>query len=69
MRLEAAPATVTLRGTPAAPGLAAGRLVRLAAPARRPRRPGTPAEERASFGSALEHDRATLAGLIEAAAG
>lgn len=68
MRLEAAPATLTLRGTPAAPGLAAGRVVRLAPPARRLRRAGTAAEERASFIAALEHDRATLAGLIEAAA-
>src|SRR5262249_55580485 len=68
MRLETAPASVTLHGTPAAPGLAAGRLVRLAPAARRLRRGGTPAEERASFVDALEGDRATLAGLIEAAA-
>src|SRR5690349_13806750 len=68
MRLEAAPVTLTLRGTPAAPGLAAGRLVHLAPIARRLRRAGTPAEERASFSSALEHDRGALAGMIEAAA-
>src|SRR5713101_1438778 len=68
MRLDASPGTVALRGTPAAPGLAAGRLVRLVAAPRALHRAGSPAEERAILSAAIERDRAGLARLIEAAA-
>jgi phosphotransferase system enzyme I (PtsI) len=67
MRLDQTPGTVALRGTPAAPGLAAGRLVRLVAAPRTQRRAGSPAEERAMLSAALERDRAGLGRLIEAA--
>src|SRR5260221_2773134 len=68
MRLEARSGMVTLRGTPAAPGLAAGRLIRLASAQRILRHAGSPAEERAKLEAAIAGDRAGLARLIAAAA-
>jgi len=56
---------IRLAGTAAAPGLAAGRLVRLAAAERAARRHGTPEEERAALTTAVAAARDALAALAE----
>ena len=56
---------IRLTGTGAAPGLAAGRLVRLAQVERAPRRRGTPEAERAALAAAAARARDALAALAE----
>lgn len=60
---------IRLTGTSAAPGLAAGRLVRLAVTERARRRRGTPEEERQSLAAAAQSARQALAALAADAAG
>ncbi|MGH2404918.1 MAG: phosphoenolpyruvate-utilizing N-terminal domain-containing protein, partial [bacterium] len=60
-------AMVQLKGTPAAPGLAAGPLVRIAAAQRPTRKRGAPAAERESLAAAISVAREHLLSLAEKA--
>ena len=60
-------AMVQLKGMPAAPGLAAGPLVRIAAAQRSTRRRGTPAEERKALAAAIGSAQQHLASLADKA--
>jgi phosphotransferase system enzyme I (PtsI) len=67
MGLETKTAMVFLTGTPAAPGLAAGPVVRLDSGRRLDRRAGSPVEERAALVAALDAARGELEAMMAAA--